>query len=76
MANPVFSAMGGQPNIMQMLQQIKNNPAEIIMRSRFNIPKDMQNNPQAMIQHLLSSGQVSQQQINQAYQSLQRMGLK
>ncbi len=75
MANPLFSALGGAPNLMQMVQQLKANPAQMIAK-RFNIPMDMQTNPQAMLQHLVSSGQVTQEQINQAYATAQRMGFK
>jgi len=42
------------------------NPLAMLMR-KFNIPQGM-NNPQDILQHLLNSGQVSQEQINQAMQ--------
>lgn len=50
--------------IMQMYTQFKNNPMGLLSR-RFNIPQNM-NDPQAIVQHLLNSGQVSQAQVNQA----------
>lgn len=75
MNNPFFAALGGGNNFMQMLQQLKSNPAAILAK-RFNIPTDMQTNPQAIIQHLVSSGQISQEQINAAYQQAQQMGFK
>lgn len=60
--------------IMQMLQTFKNNPLGFLMQRGMNIPADMANDPNAILQHLVSSGQVSQQQINNAYQMMQRMG--
>ena len=49
---------------MQMYQQFRQNPLSLLGR-RFNIPQGM-NSPQDIIQHLLNSGQVSQDQVNQA----------
>lgn len=75
MANPLLSALGGAPNLMQMVQQLKANPAQVLAK-KFSIPTNIQTNPQAMLQHLVSSGQVTQEQINQAYATAQRMGFK
>ena len=59
--NPFFQAMGGnrQPNMIQQFQQFMNQ-----MRGK---------DPNAMIQELLSSGRVSQQQLDQAQQQAQQM---
>lgn len=54
-----------KPNIIAMFQQFMGNPAQMMQRSGLNIPKDIQNNPNAIIQHLMSSGKMSQQQYNQ-----------
>ena len=73
MNNPFYSAMGGgQPNLMQMVQQLKSNPLQFLMQRRFNVPQNIAQDPNAILQHLLSSGQVSQQQINSAYQMAQK----
>lgn len=50
-------------NIMQMLSQLKANPAAVLSQ-RFNIPQNMMNNPNDIIQHLINTGQVTQQQYN------------
>lgn len=56
-----------------MLQQIKANPIQFLMQRRFNLPSNVPvNDPQAILNHLLRTGQVSQQQINSAYQMAQR----
>ena len=49
---------------MQVYQQFRQNPLSLLGR-RFNIPQGM-NSPQDIIQHLLNSGQVSQDQVNRA----------
>lgn len=62
--NPLFQNLISQRimNPLQLLSQIKENPASVIGQ-RFNIPDGM-NDPNQIIQHLLNTGQVSQQQVN------------
>ena len=61
--------------IMQMVQQFKANPMQILMQRRMNLPQGISiNDPNAILNHLVQSGQISQQQINQAYQMMQRFG--
>ena len=75
MSNPFYGmAQGGMPNLMQMLQKVKANPMEIL-GGRFNLPAGM-NDPQAMLQHLVQSGQISQEQLNRAVSMAQQMGIK
>lgn len=62
--NPLFQnliSQGGM-NPLQLLSQIKENPVSVIGQ-RFNIPDGM-NDPNQIIQHLLNTGQVSQQQVS------------
>ena len=59
-------------NILMMAQQLKSNPVGFLLQSRFNVPGNLSNDPSAILQHLVQSGQVSQQQINGAYQMAQR----
>lgn len=59
--------------IMGMLQQFKTNPMQFLLQQRLNIPQGLNmNDPNAILNHLLSTGQINQQQINQAYQRLQQ----
>jgi hypothetical protein len=61
--------------IMQMVQQFKANPMQMLMHRRMNLPQGISmNDPNAILNHLVQSGQISQQQINQAYQMMQRFG--
>lgn len=56
--NPFFQAMG-QPNMMQQFQAFMSQ-----MKGK---------DPNSMIQELVSSGQVSQQQLDQAQRQAQQM---
>lgn len=51
--------------IMQMYQQLRTNPMQMLTR-RFNLPQNVNiNNPGDIIQHLLNTGQIQQSQLNQ-----------
>ena len=54
--------------MMQMLQGFKANPMKLLLQRRLNVPQSMMNDADAIINHLLKTGQISQQQINSAYQ--------
>lgn len=74
--NPLFNALGGnQPNMMQMLQQLKSNPVQFLMKSKFNLPQNIDtNNAQSIVNYLVQSGQVSQDLYNKAYNMARQMG--
>lgn len=60
--NPFFSVMGGgnrQPNMLQQFQQFMNQ-----MKGK---------DPNAMIQEMVSSGRISQQQLDAAQKQAQQM---
>ena len=59
MINPLFQALGGGPNMVQQFTQFMNQ-----MRWK---------DPNAMIQELVSSGRVSQQQLDAAQKQAQQM---
>lgn len=58
MSNPIFQALG-QPNLKQQFHQFMNQ-----MRGK---------DPNAIIQQMVSSGRISQDQLNQAQQRAQQM---
>lgn len=53
-------------NLLGMLQGLMQNPVQTLLSRNLNIPQNIAGNPQAIIQHLLSTGQISQNQVNQA----------
>ena len=58
--------------MLGMLQQLKSNPFQFLMQRRMNLPQNLpMNDPQAILNHLVQTGQVSQEQINRAYQMAQ-----
>lgn len=62
--------MNNPINIMQMLGQIKADPLSFLGR-KYNIPPGI-NNPNDIIQHLMNTGQVSQQQYNAVNQAARK----
>lgn len=54
-------------NFMAMYQRFMQNPAQALMEAKFNVPQGM-TNPNDILQHLMNTGQVSQQRINQVMQ--------
>lgn len=52
--------------IMSMLNQFRQNPMSMLAQ-KYNLPPNM-NNPQDIINHLLNSGQINQNQVDQAKQ--------
>lgn len=78
MGNPFFNALGGASNNvnpMQLLAQLKSNPLAVLQKAGYNIPQNL-NDPQAIIQHLMNSGQISQQQMNNAQKIASQFGLR
>lgn len=78
MSNPIFNALGGSnvANPMQMLNQLMSNPVQFLASRRLNIPPDISNNPQAIVQHLLNSGQMSQDTYNKLQSRVSQMTRK
>ena len=53
-------------NFLDIYNQFMKNPIAMLSQ-RFNLPQNV-NDPNEILQHLVSSGQVNQQQINNAMQ--------
>ena len=52
MANP------SQPNLNDLMGQLKANPVEAIRSVGYNVPDELNGNAEAMVQHLLRTGQI------------------
>ena len=66
MANNLYNFMNGNSmNLMDQMRMLRANPIQFLMQRRLNIPDSLQNNPQGIVQHLLNTGQMSQDQFNQ-----------
>ena len=68
LSNPLM-ANGGNP--MQLLQQLRQNPVQFLRQAGLNVPADL-SDPNAIIQHLMNSGQITQERYNQARQMVSR----
>ena len=66
MPNPLYQQLQPQNTQLNMLMQFRQNPIGMLSQ-RFNIPQGM-NNPNAILQHLLNTNQVSQDQVNRVMQ--------
>lgn len=57
--------MAGNINdVFNVFNQLRQNPMQVLSM-RFNIPQNINlNNPNEIIQHLLNTGQITQQQVN------------
>ena len=68
MPSPLYQQFNQAPqnNFAQMLAQFKQNPMAMLAQ-RYNIPQNM-NDPNQILQYLLNTRQVSQEQVNRAMQ--------
>lgn len=57
-------------NPMQMLQALKSNPVQFLLQRKFNVPANIASDPNAILNHLLQTGQVTQEAVNRAYQQM------
>lgn len=61
--------MNNNINLIQIFGQFKQNPMQFISR-QYNLPQNVGNNPQQIVQYLLDSGQINQQMVNRAQQMM------
>lgn len=60
--------VGNMKDIMDFYQRFRQNPIQML-NQRFNIPQNVNlSDPNAILQHLMNTGQVTQNQINQVMQ--------
>ena len=60
--------------LMQMVQQLKGNPAQFLGQYGVQIQPGM-NDPQQIVQQMLNSGRVTQAQVDQARQFAMQNGM-
>lgn len=75
MSNPLMQGSvksAQQMTPQQALQQIKTNPVSMLKQAGFNVPDNIANDPNAMIQHLVQSGQVPQSRLQNIMQRFGR----
>lgn len=67
----LFESLGNQ-GPAQMIAQIKQNPVAFLSRAGLNVPQGM-TDPDAIINHLMQSGQVSQDKYNRVMQMVSQV---
>ena len=58
----------------EQLQQVMRNPLEMGQKAGYNIPPEISNDPKAMVQHLIMTGQVSSPMLQRIMPMIRRMG--
>ncbi len=70
--NPLYSQQQMPANNpFAMLDQLKQNPYQLLAQRGFNIPQNLYN-PNDILQYLINTNQVTQQQVNNVMTMLQR----
>jgi len=67
----LFDRING--NQMNM-QQLRQDPIGMAQKAGYNIPENLANNPQAMVQHLIQTGQISNPMLQKIMPMIQRLG--
>lgn len=64
---------GGRINPQEAMQQLRSNPAAMLKKAGLNVPGTMKD-PQQIVNHLLQSGQISNQRLQMAQRMLGMFG--
>jgi len=82
MSNPFFTAFGGQAapttpiqnggisGLFNAARQFKANPVQYILQRKLNVPMEIMNDPNAILNHLVQTGQISQDKVDATKQQL------
>ena len=58
-------------NMFSAIQNFRQNPMQMLAQRGMNVPQDVANDPNAILNHLLQTGQVNHQQVQRAQQMAQ-----
>lgn len=72
MSSDLFKSFGKDTNVSAN-QDPKAAAMSRMKEMGISVPQGMENNPQALLQHVLSSGKVPQNRLGMAQQIMQRM---
>jgi len=64
------------PGMQESLRQLQSNPQEFIKKTGANIPEGIMNDPKAMVQHMIMTGQVSSPVLQRIIPMMRQMGMK
>ena len=60
-------------NVQTALRRLQDNPKEFLQKFNVNIPDELMGNPQAMVMHLIQTGQVRNPMIEKIMPMIQSM---
>lgn len=69
MPNELYQALSNQ----QPQQNPRTQAMELMKRMGISFPKEIESNPQALLQHVMQSGKIPQGRLGMAQQVLQRL---
>ena len=72
MPSELYSAIGSDKNVSTN-QDPRSAAMNRMKEMGINVPEGMENNPQALIQHVMSSGRVPNNRLSMAQQVMQRL---
>ena len=61
------------PNMQEQLRQLQSNPKEFLQKNGVNVPDEILGNPQAMVMHLIRTGQVNGPAVQRMMPMIQMM---
>ena len=70
----IFDRLQGRPQMD--MQQLRSDPIGMGRKAGYQIPDNIGNNPQAIFQHLMQTGQITNPMMQRLIPFMQRMGLK
>lgn len=73
MPSDLFQSFGTSANNAQVQQNPREQAMNLLKQRGINVPENISNNPQAIIQHLMQSGAIPQNRLAMAQQMLSRM---
>ena len=59
-----------------LMGQLQANPSVMLKQAGYNVPDELNGNPQAMVMHLMQSGQIGGPMMQKIQPFLQRMGFR
>ena len=68
----LFDKLNGAQQIN--MQQLQSDPVGMAKKAGFNIPDNIAGDPQAMVRHLIQSGQVSSPMLQKIMPMIQKLG--
>ena len=68
----LYDPFGNFPDMMNQFGNFMQNPIQALLQRRINVPQNMMGNPAAIMQHMMNTGMLNQQQYNMARMTAQQ----